>query len=323
MATCVFLADGARRPPDDALLRWALRPAKVWLTNVLYLAALFVSACVSLAHTANAADASGKSLTSASTHDEAVRLIPLNRLPPETRSKVAAVIDNVSLYRRLPTESVDCEPDLFRFLVNNPDVLVNIWKVMGVSNVTLDRVDNDHYRCSDGDGTTARVEVVYRSAQVEVIYADGLYDGPLFPRPVRGQCVAVLQYTNNRQTSGRFEETAKLDTFLHVDNVGIELLAKLFQGLVGRTIDHNFAETVSFIGSVSRTAETNPRSIHRLAGKLDNVEPERRSQFVAVTDRVAMKLADAKAAGDDADQSALAQVIDPAAVENPPRGARK
>ena len=300
-----------------------LRPATVRLANGLWIAVLLGSAGFCFARPANAADAAGKPMATASTHDEAVRLIPLNRLPAETRGKVAAVIDNVSLYRRLPTETVDCDSDLFRFLVNNPDVLVNIWRVMGVSNVTLDRVDGEHFRCSDGDGTTARVEVVYRSAQVAVIYADGLYDGPLFPRPVRGQCVAVLQFTSSRKASGRFEETAKLDTFLRVDNVGVELLAKLFQGLVGRTIDHNFAETVSFIGSVSRTAETNPRSIHRLAGKLESVEPERRSQFVAVTDRVAMKFADAKAAEDDADQSALAQALDPAAVENPPHGARK
>jgi hypothetical protein len=267
-----------------------------------------------------AAEPMGNPYAPHNTRDEAVRLIPFDKLPPEMRGKITSVIRDVSIYRCLPTQTVDCEPDLFRFLIINPDVLVNIWHVMGVSNITLDRAGPDQFRCADGDGTTANVDVVYRGPQVQVIYAEGLYDGPLFPRPVRGQCVAVLQYSNTRKANGRFEETARLDTFLHVDNVGVELLAKMFQGLVGRTIDHNFAETVSFIGSVSHTAETNPRGMRRLAGKLDHVEPERRNQFVAVTDHVAAKLADAKPADDDA---ALAQVINPATIENLPRPARK
>jgi hypothetical protein len=176
-------------------------------------------------------------------------------------------------------------------------------------------VGSDQFRCSDGDGTTAHLEVVFRNPQMQVIYADGLYDGPLFPRPVRGQCVAVLQYTNVRKASGRYEETVRLDTFLHVDNVGIELLAKLFQGLVGRTIDHNFVETVSFLGSVSRTAEVNPKGMRRLAGKLSLVEAERRDQFIAVTDRVSTKLADVKLTSDDDENPALAEVVDSPTAE--------
>jgi hypothetical protein len=322
MVTCAVQAGAARRWLANALGKPPLRFSMVRRVVGLFLILGWAAACIAPAAPLAAAEP-GKPPMARSTKDEAIRFIPLEKLPAETRSKVVAVIDDVSIYRRLPTESVDCEPDLFRFLVNNPDVLVNIWSVMGVSSVTLDRVDGDHFRCSDGDGTTARVEVVYRSPQVQVIYADGLYDGPLFPRPVRGQCVAVLQHINARKASGRYEETARLDTFLHVDNVGVELLAKLFQGLVGRTIDHNFVETVSFIGNLSRTAETNPKSMHRLAAKLDHVEPERRNQFAAVTDRVAVKLSDVKLSSNDDGHPALAQVLDSSKGENPPPGARK
>jgi hypothetical protein len=295
------------------------RAANLSLVVACFALAYFVQATAPLA----AAEPPGKSSTTRSARDEAVRCIPFDKLPPETRSKVAAVIEDVSLYRRLPTESVDCEPDLFRFLLSNPDVLVNIWHVMGVSNVVLDRVDANHFHCSDGDGTTANVEVVFRNSQMQVIYAQGLYDGPLFPRAVRGQCVAVLQYTSARKNSGRYEETVQLDTFLHVDNVGVELLAKLFQGLVGRTIDHNFLETISFIGSASRTAEINPKGMRRLAAKLDLVTAEHRDQFIAVTDRVSAKLVGVKLTSDDEDNQPLAEVVESSAAETPPAGGRK
>ncbi|HEY2827021.1 MAG TPA: hypothetical protein VGJ04_05415 [Pirellulales bacterium] len=325
MVTCVIRTGAARRSAAEAPHR---RPLRRSLGTPIFFAALAIACCapafflVSAAPTV-AAEPSGKPTTGRNSREDAVRLIPLDKLTPEIRRKVSAVIADVSIYRQLPTESVDCEPDLFRFLITNPDVLVNIWRVMGVSSVTLDRVDADQFHCSDGDGTTAQVQVVYRSPQMQVIYADGLYDGPLFPRPVRGQCVAILQYTNSRKPSGRFEETARLDTYLHVDNVGVELLARIFQGLVGRTIDHNFAETVAFVGNVSRTAETNPRGMHRLAAKLDHVEPERRNQFIAVTDRVAMKLADVKLTSDDDLNPTLAEAVQPSHSETPPRTSRK
>jgi hypothetical protein len=69
---------------------------------------------------------------------------------------------------------------------------------------------------------------------------------------------------------------------------------------------------VQFLGSVSRTAETNPRGMRRLAGKLDQIPPERREQFIAVTDRVSEKLVDAKFEGDD--NPSLAEVVQSAAA---------
>jgi hypothetical protein len=269
-----------------------------------------------------AAEPAGRSSVPRSAKEEAIRLIPMDRLPADVRGKVTTVVEDVSVYRRLPIETVDCEPDLFRFLVTNPDVLVDIWRVMGISNVALDRIDANHFHCADGDGTTANVQVVYRGPQLQIIYAEGLYDGPLFPRPVRGQCVAILQFTS-RKANGRFEEIVKLDTFLHVDNVGIELLAKMFQGLVGKTIDHNFAETVAFIGSVSHTAEINPRAVRRLAGKLDHVEPERRDQFTSIIDGVAEKLADVKLTDDGEEHPALAQALDSSGPHAPTTAGRK
>src|SRR6478736_785137 len=275
--------------------RTGARPAAAYAKSAfLWLALTSVLLNAFVAPNASAADAASKASTARSARDEAARSISLARLAPEARERVTAVLNDTSLYRRLPIETVDCEPDLFAFIANNPDVMVNIWQLMGVTNVSLDRLDADHFRCSDGDGTTAKVEVVYRSRDMQVIYAEGFYDGPLFPKTVRGQCVMVLKYAGARAANGRFEETVRLDTFLHVDNIGLEIIAKLFQGVVGRTIDHNFGETVAFMGSMSHTAETNPRGIARVAARLNHVDQARREQFVAVASHVADKLAGVK-----------------------------
>lgn len=255
----------------------------------------------------SAAEQEIKANTSRSARDDAFRSVPLDKLSSDSKAKVSAVLNNTTIFRRLPVQVVESEPELFHFLVRQPEVVVNIWKVMGVSNVSMDRPDDVHFRCSDGDGTTARGEFVFRNHDTQIIYAEGLYEGPLFPRPVRGQIVAVLKTAAIRETNGRYYVTARLDTFLHVDNVGVEIVAKMFQGWLGHTIDHNFNETVAFLGSVSHAAENNPQGMRRLAAKLNQVEPNRRQQFVDLTDHVADKMSGMKLADDD--DPALAKVV--------------
>ncbi len=164
-----------------------------------------------------AAESMGNPYAPHNSRDEAVRLIPFDKLTPEIRGKVTSVIRDVSIYRCLPTQTVDCEPDLFRFLMTNPDVLVNIWHVNGISKIAVYRIGPDQFHCADGDGTTANVDVVYRGPQVQVIYAEGLYDCRCFrDQWCEAECVAVLQYTNTRMANGRYEETAHLYTFMSI-----------------------------------------------------------------------------------------------------------
>jgi hypothetical protein len=68
-------------------------------------------------------------------------------------------------------------------------------------------------------------------------------------------------------------------------------LTKTFQPAVGKVADNNFLQTVGFLGSLSRTAETNTRSVQRLAQKLNGVQPEVREEFTVLAGQVAQRAA--------------------------------
>jgi len=67
--------------------------------------------------------------TSRAAQQSALGSIPIEKLDPAARSKVAAVLANVTVFRRLPIRVVDCDPNLYLFLIRHPDVVVGICAV--------------------------------------------------------------------------------------------------------------------------------------------------------------------------------------------------
>lgn len=207
----------------------------------------------------------------------------MDKLDPAIRVKVATTIAETSLYRRLPIQVIDCDPDLYLFLVRHPEVVVNIWEVMKISNLALQRTGPDTFRASDNAGTLCDVKFVYSDHETHVIYAEGMYSGPLLSKPVRAKCVLLLKSGYLQETNGRYYVTSRMDTFIQIEHVGLELLAKTLKPLMHRSADYNFVETAAFFGTLSRTAEFNSSGMYRLAGKLTNLQPEVRDRFAQLS----------------------------------------
>jgi hypothetical protein len=181
---------------------------------------------------------------------------------------------------------------MYLFLVEHPDVVVNIWQVLGVSRLSLNEIAPDTFQIAEEGGAQGTMKLLYSSHDTHVFYAEGQCEGPFSARPIRGRVVAVLKSGYVRETNGRYYITCRLDAFLHVDRVAVEFLTKTLQPLVGRVADLNFAQTASFIGSLSRTTEKNPDGMLRLAAKLTQVQPPTRDRFVQLAQQVSQKAAE-------------------------------
>ncbi len=205
---------------------------------------------------------------------EAIGAIPFEQLDREGRAKAAAVLQDVAVFRRLPTQVIDCDPKLFLFLVQQPDVAVNIWRVLELSQIEMRQTTSNRFELVEPTGTRLHAEFLYRSPEVHVIYGEGVCIGPILGRPVHGRYLLVLRTGYVQETNGRHYVTARLDTFLHVQDRAPDLAAKLLHPLASKTVDHNFVQIVAFAGSLSRTAELNYRGVQRLASQLTAVQPE-------------------------------------------------
>lgn len=255
----------------------------------LFLLALIGSAfCVR----AQAEDLSTAS-SSRTAKQSAINAIPVDELNNEARQKVLSVLNNTSVYRRLPASQYMCDPDMHNFLIRYPEVIVGIWKVMGITQVDAKRVADYEVSASDGMGTVSQIELLYGTKNLHIFHGHGYYEGPLFRNKLRGSCILVLRSDFGSNRNGDPVVNDQLDVFLRVDNVGLKILARTLHNLVGKTADINFSESTKFIGKVSETAEVNGPGVKRLGDRIQ-LNPEVREAFqklaLVVNDRAAHRL---------------------------------
>jgi hypothetical protein len=229
--------------------------------------------------------------SSRQTRDEAARSLPRKKLNREALAQVESVLESVTIFRRLPTQTIECDPNYYLFLVEHPDVVVGLWRTMGVSEMTLAQDEHGKLAANDAAGTKAHVEFLYSSPELQLLLADGEYHGALFTRPVRGRCLLVLRTKFSRDASGKRFATCRLDAFLQVKHVGANLLARTFQTFVGQTADHNFRETTLFLEKLNAAAASNHVAVQRLGDKIDTIDEERRQEFASLSEQVAIRTA--------------------------------
>jgi len=210
-------------------------------------------------------------------------------LTPEASQRIRSVVDDVSYFRRMPAQTVESDPDMFRFLVRHPEVVVNIWDLMGITKVSLGRVGEYQLVGDDGAGTTCKLDLVYGSDSLHIYHSDGSYEGNLWPRELKGQCVVALYNRPIKLPDGRPGMVAWMDAFMRLENAGADLVVKTLGPLVAKTADQNFIECASFLSQISQTARVNPQGLQQVASRLNKIPPDVRSEFIKTSALVSMR----------------------------------
>jgi len=232
--------------------------------------------------TSNPKTASVRTIQPASTSWSAQRevnaQIPWAKLNQNAKAKIQGVTQSPSIYRRLPVNQIECDPQFFTFALRNPDTVVNMWKVFGVSEMTLQKNAPYKFSGQDGSGTTCTAELVYGDSNIHIYYGTGVYQGPVFKRRITGRCVAVVR-TSYIKGKNQYVLQNKMDVFLKVDNLAADLVARSLQPMVGKSTDHNFRESLAFLQAFSSTAVTEPHRTSYLIHKMPSVGNDAKSQF--------------------------------------------
>ena len=220
---------------------------------------------------------------------ELISQLPLDRLTAEARDRILSIAKSPTLYRRLPTQAVTCEPEMFLFLTRQPEVMVGIWELMGITQVQTQRKGPYHLLADDGSGTECSVDLVYGDTSLHLYTAEGSYDGPLAAGAIRGRGVFVVRSSYATGSVGQTTVTGTIDCFVQIDNLGADLIARTLSGLIGRSADYNFIETARFMSQVSLASQQNTAAMIDVANRITQVDETTRGNFVDLIGKVATK----------------------------------
>jgi hypothetical protein len=246
-----------------------------------------ISICLLAAPTVSLAQGDSDATSSRAAREDAARAIPWQQLGPNERGAVQTVVQNAGIFRRLPTRVIDCDPQVFSFLMRHPEVVAEIWRVMGVSQMRIDRLPDGSFRGDDGIGTTGTVRFLASgwgpgANIMALVLADGAYEGKPFVMPLKARSVMLVRSAGVREHNGRYYVTVRADAFVQVEQMAVELVAKTVQPWVNATADRNLIDTLTFVSNFSRTAERNPDGMMRLAARLTSIDEPTRRELVQI-----------------------------------------
>lgn len=209
---------------------------------------------------------------------EALEALPLDRLPEPNRRAVDACLRATTLYRRLPTKTFACDGDLLAFSLRKPETIVDIWRVLGISRLSLDPAGPQQWRLDDGYGTVGSLRLVHAerhgASGTLVFHGRGAYTGPLAPKTLSGSCVVLVRHAAaGAAADGRPRQTVTVDAFLDMDGRGLEIVTRTLQPLIVRSASSNLHEICLFMTSLSAAAKSNPEGVVRLIGRLPRTDP--------------------------------------------------
>jgi len=223
-----------------------------------------------------------KGTSSRWTRRSAIKEIPLQQMTPENRAQVTRVLDDISLYRRLPTVRVESDPRVYQFFTQHPDVAVSMWRAMNISRVKMWKTADDKYETDTQEGTAGSVKVLLRDPQHYIISCSGQFTSPATKNPIRAVAVMHLQ----PQNVGNNVIEHKVDLYVSFPSQTVETIARLISPVSNRIADRNFEEVSLFVEMMHQAMSKQPGWIEQLTTKMDGIEEGRTDELLQLTANV-------------------------------------
>ena len=212
----------------------------------------------------------------------AIRQFPLEKMAPQAQQIAKGVINDLTLFRRLPKIELDVDRRTYEYFTNHPDVAVSVWRAMEISKVKMTEKSPTLYLTDTQDGTQGVVEVLLKSPQHYVVVCRGEFKSPALKAPI--QAVAMMHLQPEFSSNGHV--THQLDMYVSLPSDAIALIARLISPISNRIADRNFEEISLFVKMMSVAMQRQPGWVEGIAEKLDGISAEAREELLQTTAEV-------------------------------------
>jgi hypothetical protein len=218
----------------------------------------------------------------AARHYEPAQVVPLDMIAPEHRDSVAEVITAHTFHRQGSPDTFPCHPKIYLSLLNEPALTLALWQDLSTSPAKLRQVGPDRYQGTDGTGTSATWEFVYRSPRVNVLLCNLDYVGPHGNVRLNGRIVLIVhtEYIQKSATDPWVRHEVEL--FVKIDSKGWRAVAKTARPLIEKLLEDQVQEAGWFVSLMGRLVELYPNWACQVAQQGADIRPDVRQSFTAL-----------------------------------------
>ena len=211
-----------------------------------------------------------------------VKQIPLNKMSEFSQRRVKTVLDECAQYRRLPEMQYPVKPQMYRYLVQHPDVAVSTWRVMQISKVEFHQTGPLEYEAMAPDGSLATAKILYQDQSQSVLLCDGTYSSPLLPKPITAAGLVWMRYDYRPNRKGEIEVRQRLDVFVSFPSATARTMAALASPITNMMMDRNAFEVSLYARMMCQAVEKDPEWVEEVASRMEGVLPQRRQQLASI-----------------------------------------
>ena len=209
--------------------------------------------------------------------------LPLNRLNARQRQRADRILRNRSMFRRLPTVSLEAEPDVYRWFTRNPEAAVSIWRVLQISQFELTPHGRDTWTGKANDGSNGTIEVLLRTPTEQLLLCEGEYKNPLLPKPIQARALMYLKTQSEKQRGGVSKITHDLDLFVSFPSQTVETVAKVISPVSNMIADRNFRELSLFVRFMTVAMQRQPGWVEQVSQRIDGVTNRQREELLKLS----------------------------------------
>lgn len=212
----------------------------------------------------------------------AVNQFPVELMAAESQASAREIMDNLSLFRRLPTIELESDRRCYEFFTNHPDVAVSLWRAMKISQVAMTKKTADTFETDTQDGTRGTVKVLLNTPEHYVVTCEGEFKSPAIKAPVKARAMMHLKpvYTHEGIV------THELDMYVSFPSTAIEAIARLISPVSNRIADRNFEEISLFVEMMSLAMSRQPGWVEQIAMQLEGIQKEDTDKLLKLTAEV-------------------------------------
>src|SRR5262249_40619629 len=149
------------------------------------------------------------------------------KLPPEIRDRARAVVERPTLRTQGPVEAFTCQPVFYFWLLDHPDLAVQLWRGLGVACAEIVDRGDGRFGWQDGQGSTVTWSTVLRRPSARIWYAEGHVKPGLLLPAAAVRAVVCLHHIEGKDEDGKPAIRHRVEVYLQTDSRAVALAARL------------------------------------------------------------------------------------------------